>query len=154
VPDSGGRQPSVRLGSELSCVKFVTQEFGSSLLKRDKVTLGELMALQVGNEYLYAERGDTYTYLRTGKDPKFEWYAIGVGNAGTDVNPTMAIGLLNARARDFLVFRPGQGISYIPLGWDKNNKSAPYLRGKVFVMSLRKKGFTTMADLLKRVMGW
>lgn len=155
VQGSSGRQPNVQLSfNNIKTVKFVRQEFGSTELIRDKVTIGDLMALQVGTEFLFVERTGDRISLKTGKDPKFEWYAIGVGNVGADVGPTMSVGLLNARARDFLVFREGQGVSYIPLGWDKSNKSAAYMRGRVFVMNLRKKGFASMADLLKRVMGW
>jgi hypothetical protein len=152
--EGSGDQPNLSLiaNSTIVNVSFVTQEFGSSELNRTKAGLGKLMALLVDKEYVYVEKTTGGPVLRTGKIPKFEWYAIGVANIGTEPTTRMAFGLFNTKARDFLVFRE-RGASTVPLGWDKDNKSAAYMRSRIFVQNLKKQGFTPMADLVKRLMG-
>jgi len=150
-----GSQPNLRFVKETNIVniRFVTQDFGSSELRLDRAVLGQQMAIKVGKEYMFAERKEGRFLLLTSKVPKFEWFAIGVGEIGTEPRSSLAIGLFNSRARDFLVYQNQPG-SLVPLGWDKDDKNGVYLRGRTFVQNLRKKNLNAMADLVKRLTGW
>jgi len=130
---------------------FILPNFGSTEKNRNPPRLGNLIAIYIHNGgYLKYENRSVGVNLGWSSTPVFEWYVIGVSTSGGLITSKQTLGLLNAKAKDFLIYENRS--AGINLGWAKSK--LPYSEGRRFVKILRDRGQTTMADLLKRLLGW